>query len=39
MGNLYLKAIDPNRSQSRGIEEITSLGQELAQLEKPPNRI
>jgi hypothetical protein len=30
MGNLYLKGIDPNRSQSRGIEEIASLGQELA---------
>jgi hypothetical protein len=39
MGNLYLKGIDPNRSQSRGIEEITSLGQEPAQLEKPPNRL
>jgi hypothetical protein len=36
LGNLYLKGIDPNRSQSRGI---TSLGQELAQLEKPPNRV
>jgi hypothetical protein len=39
LGNLYLKGIDPNRSQSRGIEEITSLGQELNQLEKPPNRV
>jgi hypothetical protein len=39
LGNLYLKGIDPNCSQSRGIEEITSLGQELAQLEKPPNRV
>jgi hypothetical protein len=37
LGNLYLKGIDPNRSQSKGIEEIASLGQELAQLEKPPN--
>jgi hypothetical protein len=33
LGNLYLKGIDPNRSQLRGIEEIASLGQELAQLE------
>jgi hypothetical protein len=39
MGNLYLKGIDPNRSQSRGIEENVSLGQELNQLEKPPNRV
>jgi ribosomal protein L29 len=39
MGNLYLKGIDPKRSQSRGIDEIASLGQELAQLEKPPNRV
>jgi hypothetical protein len=38
VGNLYLKGIDSNRSQSRGMEEITSLGQELAQLENPPNR-
>jgi hypothetical protein len=38
LGYLYLKG-DPNRSQSRGIEEIASLGQELAQLEKPPNRV
>jgi hypothetical protein len=39
LGNLYLKGIDPKRSQSRGIEEIASLGQELAQLQKPPNRV
>jgi hypothetical protein len=39
LGNLYLKGIDPKRSQSRGIEEISSLGQELAQLEKPSNRV
>jgi hypothetical protein len=39
LGNLYLKGIDPKCSQSRGIEEIASLGQELAQLEKPPNRV
>jgi hypothetical protein len=39
LSNLYLKGIDPNRSQSRGIEEIASLGQELVQLEKPPNRV
>jgi hypothetical protein len=28
MGNPYLKGIDPNRSQSRGIEEIASLGED-----------
>jgi hypothetical protein len=39
LSNLYLKGIDPNRSQLIGIEEITSLGKELAQLEKPPNRV
>jgi hypothetical protein len=39
LGNLYLKGIDPNRPQSRGIEEIATLGQELAQLGKPPNRV
>jgi hypothetical protein len=39
MDNLYLKGINPNRSQLRGIEEIVSLGQELGQLEKPPNRV
>jgi hypothetical protein len=39
LGNLYLKGINLNDSQSRGIEEITSLGQELVQLEKPPNRV
>jgi hypothetical protein len=39
LGNLYLKEIDPKRSQSRGIEEIVFLGQQLAQLEKPPNRV
>jgi hypothetical protein len=36
---LYLKGIDLNRSQSRGIEEIVSLGQELGQLKKPQNRV
>jgi hypothetical protein len=39
LGNLYLKGIDPKRSQSRVIEEIASLGQELAQLEKPQNPV
>jgi hypothetical protein len=39
LGNLYLKGIDPNRSQSRGIEDFSSLGQELEQLEKPPNQV
>jgi hypothetical protein len=33
LGNLYLKGIDPKRTQSRGIDEIASRGQELAQLE------
>jgi hypothetical protein len=32
LGNLYLKGIDPKRSQSRGIDEIASLGHEFAQL-------
>jgi hypothetical protein len=39
LGNFNLKGIDPNPSQSRGIEEIASLGQELAKLEKPPNQV
>jgi hypothetical protein len=39
LGNLYLKGIDPKRSQSRAIEEIVSLGQELDKLEKPLNRV
>jgi hypothetical protein len=39
MGNLYLKGIDLNCSQSRGIENFGSLGQELEQLEKTPNRV
>jgi hypothetical protein len=39
VGNLYLKGIDPSHSQSRGIADFGSLGQELGQLEKPPNRV
>jgi hypothetical protein len=39
LGNLYLKGINPNRSQSRGIEDFGSLGQELEHLKKPPNRV
>jgi hypothetical protein len=39
LSNLYLKGIDPKRSQSRGIKDFGSLGQELEQLEKPPNRV
>jgi hypothetical protein len=39
LDNLYLKRIDPNRSQSRRIEEIVSLDQELGQLKKPPSRV
>jgi hypothetical protein len=38
LGNLFLKGIDPTRSQSKGIADLGSLGQELKQLEKPPNR-
>jgi hypothetical protein len=33
------KNIDPNRSQSRGIKEIASLGQALTQLKKPPKQV
>jgi hypothetical protein len=39
LGNLYLKGIDPNRSQSRENKNFGLLGQELEQLEKPPNRV
>jgi hypothetical protein len=39
LGKLCLKGIDPNCSQSRGIEDFGSLGQELKQLGKPPNRV
>jgi hypothetical protein len=39
LGNLYLKGINPNRSQSRGIENFVSLGQEHEQLDKPPNGV
>jgi hypothetical protein len=39
LGNLYLKGINLKRSKSKGIDEIASLGQDLAQLEKPPNRV
>jgi hypothetical protein len=39
LGNLYFKGIDPNCSQSGGIEDFGSLGKELKQLEKPPNRV
>jgi hypothetical protein len=39
LGNLYLKGIDPNRSQSREIEDFGSLEQELEQFKKPPNRV
>jgi hypothetical protein len=39
LGNLYLKGINLNCSQSRGIEDFGSLGQEIQQLEKPPNRV
>jgi hypothetical protein len=34
LGILYLKGIDPNRPQSRGIEDFGSLGQEPEQLKK-----
>jgi hypothetical protein len=39
LGKLYLKGIDPKCSQSRGIEDFVSVGQELEQLENPPNRV
>jgi hypothetical protein len=38
LGNLFLKGIDPKHSQSKGIADLGPLGQELEQLEKPPNR-
>jgi hypothetical protein len=38
MGNLSLKGIEPKRPQSNGIADLGPLGQELKQLEKPPNR-
>jgi hypothetical protein len=39
LGNHYLIGIDPSHSQPRGIEDFGSLGQELEQLEKPPNLV
>jgi hypothetical protein len=39
LGNLYLKGIDLKHSQSRGIEDFGTLGQELKQLEKPLNGV
>jgi hypothetical protein len=39
LGNLYLKGINLNHSQSRGIEDFGFLGQELELLEKTPNRV
>jgi hypothetical protein len=38
LGNLFLKGIDLKRSQSKGIVDLGPLGQELEQLEKPPNQ-
>jgi hypothetical protein len=38
LGNLSLKGIEPKRPQSKGITDLGPLGQELEQLEKPPNR-
>jgi hypothetical protein len=38
LGNLFLKGIEPKRSQSKAIMDLGPLGQELEQLEKPPNR-
>jgi hypothetical protein len=38
LGKLFLKGIDPKRSQSKGITDLGPLCQELEQLEKPPNR-
>jgi hypothetical protein len=39
MGNIYLKGVNPNRLESRGIKDFGSLGQELEQLEEPPNQV
>jgi hypothetical protein len=38
LGNLFLKGINPKCSQSKEIVDLGPLGQELEQLEKPPNR-
>jgi hypothetical protein len=38
MGNLSLKGSEPNHPLSKGIADLGPLGQELEQLEKPPNR-
>jgi hypothetical protein len=38
LGNLSLKEIESKRPQSKGIVDLGPLGQELEQLEKPPNR-
>jgi predicted component of type VI protein secretion system len=34
LGNLFLKGIDPKRSQSKGITDLGPLGRELEQLKK-----
>jgi hypothetical protein len=38
LGNLSLKEIEPKRPKSKGIADLGPLGQELEQLEKPPDR-
>jgi hypothetical protein len=38
MGNLSLNGIKLKRPQSKGITDLGPLGQELEQLDKPPNR-
>jgi hypothetical protein len=38
LGNISLKEIEPKCPQSKRITDLGSLGQEIEQLEKPPNR-
>jgi hypothetical protein len=38
LGNLSLKGIELKRPQSKGIADLGPLGEELEQLEKPPNQ-
>jgi hypothetical protein len=39
LGNQSLKGIKPKHPQSKGIEDLGPLGQELEKLEKPPIEI
>jgi hypothetical protein len=38
LGNLSLKGFELKRPQSKGIEDLSPLGDELKQLEKTPNQ-